>query len=238
MASASCHSASGVRIQPDLTLERQLWDHGVDAVAGVDEVGVGALAGPVVAAAVMFAPGISIEGLADSKLLTAKRRDALYVVIRECAIAIGLGRTEVEEVDRVNVYWAAMEARRRAVEALPVLPRHVLVDGKRRIAGCDLAQTAVVEGDARSVSIAAASIVAKVTRDSLMTEYGKAYPEYGFERHKGYGTAAHFDALKRRGPTELHRRSFGPVAMLDVAQLALAFGQSQRITAQPTSTDT
>ena len=172
----------------------------------------------------MFAPGISIEGLADSKLLTAKRRDALYVVICECAIAIGIGRTEVEEVDRMNVYWAAMVARRRAVESLTAVPAHVLVDGKRGIAGCRLAQTPVVEGDARSVSIAAASIVAKVTRDSLMTEYGRLYPEYGFERHKGYGTTAHLDVLKRRGSTELHRRSFGPVAMLEVGQLALAFG--------------
>lgn len=111
-------SASAVRIQLDLTLERQLWARGIDAVAGVDEVGVGALAGPVVAAAVIIAAGISIDGLSDSKLLTAKHRDALFVVIRECAVAIGLGRTEVEEVDRMNVYWAAMEARRRAVEAL------------------------------------------------------------------------------------------------------------------------
>jgi ribonuclease HII len=210
-ASASVPSASGVRIQPDLALERQLWERGVDAVAGVDEVGVGALAGPVVAAAVIIAPEISIDGLADSKLLTSKRRHALFVVIRERAIAIGIGRTEVEEVDRMNVYWAAMEARRRAVAALAPGPVHILVDGKRRIAGCRLAQTAVVEGDARSASIAAASIVAKVTRDSLMAEYGELYPEYAFEHHKGYATAAHLAALTRFGPSAVHRQSCAPV---------------------------
>ena len=143
---------------------------------GVDEVGVGALAGPVIAAAVILAPGTIIKGLADSKLLTAKRRQALFAVIRECAVAIGVGRSEVEEVDRINVYWAAMEARRRAVEALRVTPGHVLVDGKRRIAGCRLSQTPVVGGDALCASIAAASIVAKVTRDSLMGELRAASP--------------------------------------------------------------
>src|SRR6266478_3408114 len=108
------------------------------------------------------------------------------MMISERAVAIAIGQVGVEEVDRLNVYWAAMEARRRAVEVLPTIPAHVLVDGKRRIAGCRLAQTPVIHGDARSASIAAASVVAKVTRDSLMTEYGRRYPKYGFERHKGY----------------------------------------------------
>ena len=191
-------------------------------VAGVDEVGVGALAGPVVAAAVIIAPGLSIKGLADSKLLTAKRRVAFYMVIRECAISIEIGRTEVEEVHRMNVYWAAMEARRRAVEALPVLPRHVLVDGRRRIAGCGVLQTAVIDGDSVCASIAAASIMAKVTRDSLMREYGWAHPEYGFERHKGYGTPADLELLRRLGPTALDRRSFP--ADIDVRTCAIEPG--------------
>jgi ribonuclease HII len=227
MESASFRSVSGVRIQPDLTLERRLWARGIDGVAGVDEVGVGALAGPVVAAAVIIRPGISIEGLADSKLLTAKRRKALFVVIRECAIAIGLGRTEVEEVDRMNVYWAAMEARRRAVEALTAVPAHVLVDGKRRIAGCGLAQTAVVEGDARCASIAAASVVAKVTRDSLMMQYSWLYTEYGFERHKGYATATHLAALARLGPLVVHRRSCMPVRRAAGLEPQLQFWSDQ-----------
>jgi ribonuclease HII len=138
------------------------------AVAGVDEVGGGALAGPVVAAAVILAPDAMVDGLADSKLLTQKRREALFAVISERAFAIGIGQVEVEEVDQLNVYWAAMEARRRAVEALLTPPAHILVDGKRQISGCRISQTAVVGGDALSASIAAASIVAKVTRDSLM----------------------------------------------------------------------
>lgn len=192
------------------------------AVAGVDEVGVGALAGPVIAAAVILAPGTIIKGLADSKLLTAKRRDALFAVIAECAVAIGVGRSEVEEVDRINVYWAAMEARRRAVEALQVTPGHVLVDGKRRIAGCRLSQTPVVGGDALSSSIAAASIMAKVTRDSLMEEYAQLHSEYGFERHKGYPTAGHIQALGRLGPLPLHRCSFAPVWIAGGVQQQLA----------------
>jgi len=194
----------------------------------VDEVGVGALAGPVIAAAVILAPGTIIEGLADSKLLTAKRRDALFAVIAECAVAIGVGRSEVEEVDRINVYWAAMEARRRAVEALQVTPGHVLVDGKRRIAGCRLSQTPVVDGDAFCSSIAAASIMAKVTRDLLMGEYAQLHPGYGFERHKGYGTAGHIDALGRLGPLPLHRFSFAPVWIAGGAQQQLALWENQR----------
>ncbi len=191
--------------------------------AGLTKSGVGAFAGPVVAAAVIIVSERIIDGLADSKLLSAKRRAALFGVISECALAIGLGQAEVAEVDRLNVYWAAMEARRRAVAALSTVPGHVLVDGKRCIVGCRLAQTPVIGGDARSASIAAASIVAKVTRDALMTKYAQRCPGYGFEQHKGYGTTAHFDALSRLGPTPLHRRSFGPVLMAERAQLRLAF---------------
>src|SRR5215472_3904660 len=150
-------------IRPNLASERELWGRGVTAVAGVDEVGVGAFAGPVVAAAVILARHIIFDGLADSKLLSPKRREKLFAMISAGAVAIGIGRTDVEEVDRLNIYWAAMEARRRAVEALPTRPAHILVDGKRRIAGCRVPQTAVVDGDALSVSIAAASIVAKVS---------------------------------------------------------------------------
>src|SRR5260370_14162608 len=121
-----------MRVRPDFALERELWGRGVTPVAGVDEVGVGALAGPIIAAAVILAPGTLIEGLADSKLLTAKRRQALFALIRECAVAIGVGRTEVEEVDRINVYWATTDARRRAVEALPTNPAQIWSPGSAR----------------------------------------------------------------------------------------------------------
>lgn len=216
-----------MRRRPDWALERQLWDRGVMAVAGVDEVGVGALAGPVIAAALILAPGTTIEGLADSKLLTAKRRQALFSVIVGRAVAIGLGHAEVEEVDRINVYWAAMEARRRAIDALLVIPDHVLVDGKRRVAGCQLPQTPVVNGDALCASIAAASIVAKVTRDTFMTEQALLHPGYSFQRNKGYATAVHLDALRRLGPLPLHRRSFTPVWRASGAQLVFWSDQGQ-----------
>jgi ribonuclease HII len=192
-------------------------------VAGVDEIGVGAFAGPAVAAAVILTPLTIIDGLADSKLLSPKRREKQFVMISAGAVAIGIGRTDVAEVDRLNMYWAAMEARRRAVEALPTRPAHILVDGKRRIAGCRVPQTAVVDGDAFSASIAAASIVAKVTRDAIMQEYSQFYPGYGFERHKGYGTADHMRALIRLGPLPLHRWSFAPVWRAGTSEPQLAF---------------
>ncbi len=189
-----------MRARPNFLFEQELWRGSLVAVAGVDEVGVGALAGPVIAAAVILAPNTIIDGVADSKLLSPKRRQALFAAISEAAIAVGIGRVDVDEVDRINVYWAAMEARRRAVEDLTVVPAHVLVDGRRGIAGCRLAQTPVVEGDARSAP-----------RDGLMTDYARLYPGYGFERHKGYATAAHLSALSRLGPLSLHRRSCAPV---------------------------
>jgi ribonuclease HII len=142
-----------MRIRPDFAFERELWGRGVTAIAGMDEVGVGA--GPVVAAAVILAPDTIIDGVADSKLLSPKRRERLFAIISRCSLAMGIGRTDVEEVDRLNIYWAAMEACRRAVEALPTKPAHILVEGKRRIAGCRIPQTAVVDGDALSGSIAA-----------------------------------------------------------------------------------
>lgn len=207
--------------RPNVALERELWGRGVMAVAGVDEVGLGALAGPLLAAAVILDPGAAIDGLADSKVLSPRRRQELFAVIGERALSIGIGRIEPKDVDRLNVYWAAMEARRRAVEALAIVPGHVLVDGKRRIAGCRLAQTPVISGDTLSASIAAASIVAKVTRDSFMTEYARLHAGYGFERHKGYAAADHIDALCRLGPLSLHRLSFTPVWTAGGAQQEL-----------------
>jgi ribonuclease HII len=192
-------------------LEQPLWKEATLSVAGVDEVGVGAWAGPVIAAAVILPSNTSLDGLTDSKLLSAKRRTTLFDGIRECAVAIGVGRVEVSEIDRLNVYRAAMLARQRAVEALVPVPAHVVVDGKRRIWGLKLTQTPIVEGDRLHPSISAASIIAKVTRDRLMEKLGEVYPAYGFERHKGYGTLLHQKALAHWGPLPVHRHSYLPV---------------------------
>ncbi|HXW84505.1 MAG TPA: ribonuclease HII [Candidatus Binataceae bacterium] len=196
--------------RPDLRYERRLWRTGCGAVAGVDEAGVGPMAGPVVAAAVIFAPETFIKGVHDSKQLTAERREELVVQIRERALAIGVGVGEVEEIDRVNIYWATVRASQRALAALVSVPDHVLVDG-RGLPGLELPQTHIVGGDRKSFCIAAASIVAKVTRDRIMTELDVHYPNYGFAQHKGYCTADHIEALGRHGPSPIHRRSFALV---------------------------
>ncbi len=207
--------------RPDLRYERKLWKTGIEVVAGVDEAGVGPMAGPVVAAAVIFAPEKFIRGVHDSKQLTAERRDELYESIRAGALAIGVGVAEVEEIDRLNIYWATMAASRRAVTALGIAPQHVLVDG-RKIPGLAHEQTRIVGGDRKSFCIAAASIIAKVTRDRIMAELDTLHPGYGFARHKGYCTADHFEALGKLGPSPIHRRSFAPVA--ESAQLKLFMG--------------
>ena len=191
--------------------ERTLWAQGVTRVAGVDEVGVGPLAGPLVAAAVILPPECPVRGIDDSKKLPPARREALRVAIEACAIAVGIGIVEAGEVDRLNTYWASIEAMRRAVAALPVAPQQVLIDA-RHIPGLAVPQVALVKGDARSYSIAAASIIAKVRRDAMMTALEERYPGYGFARHMGYGTAEHLAALARLGPCPAHRRSFQPVA--------------------------
>jgi len=196
-----------------LRVERDLWEAGVTRVAGVDEAGVGPLAGPVVAAAVVFAPGAALRGVDDSKRLTPTRRTALEAEIRALALGVGVGIVDVSDIDRLNIYRAALEAMRRAVLALPVSPDHVLVDA-RRIPDITAPQTALVHGDARSFSIAAASIVAKVTRDRLMHDLDARYPEYGFRAHMGYGTPQHLAAIDRHGPCPAHRRSFAPVREL------------------------
>lgn len=201
--------ARGERLRLDalLNFERVLWKSGLTRVAGVDEVGIGPLAGPVVAAAVVFAPGTEIEGVDDSKRLDPARREELAAVIHERAAGIGVGRAEIAEIDRVNVYHAGLLAMRRAVEALPEPPQHVLVDA-REIPGLAMPQNTFDRGDGLNFSIAAASIVAKTHRDRLMCELDRDYPQYGFARHKGYGTAEHQEAIRRHGPCPLHRGSF------------------------------
>ncbi len=192
-------------------LERLLWKVGIRLVAGVDEVGMGPLAGPVVAAAVVLPAGSVLDGVADSKVLLAHVRERLATEIRRRALAVGIGVCEASEIDRLNIYQAGLCAMRRAVDALaPLVPGFVLVDG-REIPGLPIPQCAYPKGDGFVCSIAAASIVAKVHRDAIMRELDDRYPGYGFGRHMGYSTQAHFAAIRERGPSPVHRRSFAPV---------------------------
>jgi ribonuclease HII len=195
--------------------QRRLAAAGASLVAGVDEVGVGPLAGPVVAAAVVLPARRALElpGLDDSKRLPRPARERLAGQIREQALAVALAEIAAPEVDRMNVYRASLEAMRRAVEALPFAPHHVLVDA-RTIPGIGVPQTAVVGGDASEACIAAASIVAKVFRDARMAELDLRFPGYGLARHMGYATPEHLAALRRLGPSAAHRRSFSPVSQL------------------------
>jgi len=190
-----------------------LWERGVRCVAGVDEVGVGPLAGPVVAAAVVLPDRVTLLGLDDSKQVRRAERERLAAAIREQAVGVGIGVVDVADIDRLNVYHAALEAMRRAVEALceSCVPDHLLVDA-RTVPRVSMTQTSIVHGDANDASIAAASIVAKVYRDALMLQLDERYAGYGFARHMGYGTAQHLRALRELGPTPVHRRSFAPVA--------------------------
>jgi ribonuclease HII len=190
-----------------LAFERVLWQSGIERVAGVDEAGTGPMAGPVVAAAVWFPPGTEIDGVDDSKALDAATRRELAVEIGARAGGIGVGIAEVDDIDRLNVYRAALEAMRRAVLALPEPPQHLLVDA-RLVPGVTLPQNRFVKGDGIDFSIAAASIVAKVTRDRMMEELDALFPGYGFARHKGYCTADHQAAVRRLGPCPIHRRSY------------------------------
>ena len=205
--SGSVSVRAAKRLEALLTRERELWASGLVRIAGVDEAGVGPLAGPVVAAAVIFPPGSGLPGVDDSKKLTPERRATLAVAIRESALAFSVAIVEPEEIDRINVYQATLAAMGRAVDGLSVRPQHVLVDA-RRIPGCDLPQEAIIRGDAHCHAIAAASILAKTTRDALMRRYDDEFPGYGFADHKGYPTEAHRDAIRRLGPCAIHRLSF------------------------------
>ncbi|MBL4782830.1 MAG: ribonuclease HII [Porticoccaceae bacterium] len=183
---------------------------GIRLLAGVDEVGRGPLAGDVVTAAVILDPERPIAGLADSKKLTEKRRQSLYHEIKEKALHWALGRASVAEIDEINILQATMLAMVRAVDALPLIPELVLVDGNR-LPTWEYSAQAVVGGDGRIAAISAASIIAKVTRDAELLELDGIYPGYGFAAHKGYGTAQHLAALQTLGPSPVHRQSFRPV---------------------------
>jgi ribonuclease HII len=201
------------RIARLFALRRQMLRDGALHVAGVDEVGVGPLAGPVVAAAVILPARVTLAGLDDSKQVVRAARERLDAAIRAQALAIGIGEVWPEELDRLNVYRAGLEAMRRAVCALAIAPDHVLVDA-RTIPRIAAPQTALVRGDSRDGSIAAASIVAKVHRDAIMLRLEREHPGYGFARHMGYATREHLHALARLGPSPMHRRSFAPCSQL------------------------
>jgi ribonuclease HII len=202
--------SEGQRLRKMLRYETTLWAAGVTRVAGIDEAGMSPLAGPVAAAAVIFAPGSRIPGVDDSKKLDAKERERLATVIKKTCVAWAVGFAEVEEIDRINIYWAGLLAMRRAVEALQPAPEHLLLDA-RRLREVPLPQERIVHGDAKSLSIAAASILAKTARDARLVELDALYPGYGFAKHKGYPVREHAAALARLGACPIHRRSFGPV---------------------------
>jgi ribonuclease HII len=187
--------------------EAQAWRTGLSLVAGLDEAGRGPLAGPVVAAAVIIAPERRIKGLRDSKVLPAEKREALYALIHERAVAVGVGVVDHVTIDRINILEATRVAMMQALAALPIAPELIITDFVT-LRACACPQRNLVDGDARCATVAAASIVAKVTRDRLMCALDAEYPAYGFAKHKGYATAAHLAAIDRHGLCPLHRRSF------------------------------
>jgi ribonuclease HII len=196
----------------DLTRECALRARGFFSVAGLDEAGRGPLAGPVVAAAVILPENYTLTGLNDSKKLSAARREKLFASLAsDTRVIWATGAADAAEIDRLNILHATHLAMARAVEALPLKPHHALVDGLP-VRGLPVSHTALVGGDALSLSIAAASIMAKVTRDREMADWDGRFPQYGFARHKGYGVREHLEALQRHGPCSIHRRSFAPVA--------------------------
>ena len=195
------------RLKNLLRRERELWAAGRERIAGVDEAGMGPLAGPVVAAAVIFPPGKGLCGVHDSKQLSAAQRLERNEEIRRHALAYAVVRVEVGEIDTLNIYRAGLEAMRRAVLELALEPDHVLVDA-RRIPGVQAPQEVVIKGDSKCHAIAAASILAKTERDALMCRYDAEFPGYDFAAHKGYATSAHREAIRKLGPSPIHRRSF------------------------------
>jgi ribonuclease HII len=202
------------RLRKLLRYETELWEQGFQLIAGVDEAGMAPLAGPVVAGAVILPKNYRLRGLNDSKkILDATKRDEMAAQIKTDAVCWAVGRAEVVEIDEINIYHAGLLAMRRAVEGLETEPDYVLVDA-RKIPQCPAPQRGIIRGDLLSASIAAASIIAKTTRDAHMAEMDKLYPGYSFASHKGYGTPAHHHALNTLGVLPIHRRSFAPIRQL------------------------
>ncbi len=193
---------------PDYEFEKAAVNSGFSCICGVDEAGRGPLAGPVCAAAVILPEGAVIEGLDDSKKLTEKKRERLYDIIKQTAVAYSVAYGTLEEIETVNILEATYLAMNRAIEGLNVKPDFALIDGNRVPRGIKIPCETIVKGDSKSMSVAAASVLAKVTRDRLMLEYDKKYPEYNFKKHKGYGTKEHTELIKQYGPCEIHRLSF------------------------------
>lgn len=191
----------------DYTLERECFQQGYRAICGVDEAGRGPLCGPVVAAAVILPQGLKIDGLNDSKKLTAKKREQLFDIICHSAVAYAIAESSVEEINAANILEATLCAMRRAIASLPVAADFALIDGNIN-RGFAIPTKAVVHGDALSPSVAAASVLAKVTRDRICIDLDQRYPQYGIGKHKGYGTKEHMDALRQYGPTPIHRTKF------------------------------
>ena len=207
-----------MRTDPNLTLERALWKSGLTYVAGLDEAGRGALAGPVACAAVILLPDPNLaqrlEGVRDSKQMTPAQRECWSGHIREAALTWAVAYASNDEIDQLGILPATHLAAYRALQALAVPPEHLILD-YLFLAECELPQTSLIKGDQRSLSIAAASVLAKTSRDALLCELDHVYPGYGFAVHKGYGTASHLAALRRLGPTPTHRRTFRPVSEMN-----------------------
>ena len=201
-----------LRLESMLSYEKELYKQGLTLIAGVDEVGRGPLAGPVVAAAVILPKNCKISGLNDSKKIPKKKHLEIYQAVQDQALAIGIGVMDNQVIDQVNIYEATKLAMKEAISQLTPQPEHLLIDAMKL--DLSIYQTAIIKGDANSLSIAAASIVAKVTRDELMKEYDQQYPGYDFTANAGYGTAKHLDGLKKLGVTPIHRISFEPVKSL------------------------
>lgn len=193
-----------------LKYEKELYDQGIELIAGTDEVGRGPLVGPVVAAAVILPKGYNLEGLDDSKKLTEKKRDKFFDIIMEEAVSVGIGIVDAKTIDEINILEASRLAMKLAIENLNIKPEHVLSDAMK-LTNIDIPYTDIIHGDALSLSIAAASVIAKVTRDRMMVELDKEYPEYGFAKHKGYPTKLHLDNIKRLGILDNYRLSYKPV---------------------------
>ncbi len=195
--------------------EMLLYNDGVSSVAGVDEVGRGCLAGPVVAASVILPKDCGIKGINDSKKLTPKKRDELFDIILASAVAYGIGVVDHAEIDKINILQASLKAMKISVESLAVKPQYLLIDGNQPIPDMKIPQKIIVKGDVRSISVGAASIVAKVTRDRMMAELENKYPNFKFSVHKGYGTGLHLSELKQHGPSPIHRMTFAGVKNTD-----------------------
>ena len=201
-----------LRLKTMLSYEKELYKQGLTLVAGVDEVGRGPLAGPVVAAAVILQKNCKIRGLNDSKKIPKKKHLEIYQAVQDQALAIGIGIMDNQVIDQVNIYEATKLAMKEAISQLSLQPEHLLIDAMKL--ELPISQTSIIKGDANSLSIAAASIVAKVTRDELMKEYDQQYPGYDFTTNAGYGTAKHLEGLEKLGVTPIHRTSFEPVKTL------------------------